>query len=476
MFFFTQHSETNKKRGHHASIAKVTLLSLILLLDIFLCFRSAHAQSFYYVRYGATGANNGSDWNNAFASLPTTLVRGATYYIADGSYGHFTFNTVVSGTAYIYIKKATIANHGTNTGWQDGYGDGVATFTGLIFSTSYYDFDGQVGGGPYSWNTGHGFEVYRVTNKCGDASLITIGPAVSNIAIRHTKIFSDYNAYTIAGIKGVNGGSNITVSYCQISDVFGVLFHIGNWTDSTIEYSYLSRNKSTGAGGTPCADWHSEGISSLGTNSNITIRYNLWDRIEGTAVFAGISVGTSDNWQIYGNIFSRSTTVIYYYWEVPGTNQNRMINSKFLNNTIVGQSGHSQGGIVIQNGSNNVVYNNIWYDNIANAFGISATHDYQYADRNRRVADCNPPCNKDPELISGEAHGQAKKGNPFVSYNSDPLLANFKARTQAGLDTSALVPGNNSDMFGNQRAYSWERGALVYKTHPSPPTNLRISK
>ena len=42
------------------------------------------AGDYHYVRAGATGLNNGSDWNNAWTSLPATLVRGDTYYIADG--------------------------------------------------------------------------------------------------------------------------------------------------------------------------------------------------------------------------------------------------------------------------------------------------------------------------------------------------------------------------------------------------------
>ena len=46
----------------------------------------AQSQCFYCVRQGATGLANGSDWTNAFTSLPATLQRGATYYLAGGSY------------------------------------------------------------------------------------------------------------------------------------------------------------------------------------------------------------------------------------------------------------------------------------------------------------------------------------------------------------------------------------------------------
>ncbi|MDP2877227.1 MAG: fibronectin type III domain-containing protein, partial [Holophaga sp.] len=37
----------------------------------------------FHVRQSATGANNGSDWTNAFTELPSTLNRGAVYHVAD---------------------------------------------------------------------------------------------------------------------------------------------------------------------------------------------------------------------------------------------------------------------------------------------------------------------------------------------------------------------------------------------------------
>src|SRR3989344_7809393 len=64
----------------------------------------------YYVRAGATGT--GTDWNNAFGSLPSTLVRGATYYVAGGTYPAYTFSsTTGTATDYIVVKKATSADH-----------------------------------------------------------------------------------------------------------------------------------------------------------------------------------------------------------------------------------------------------------------------------------------------------------------------------------------------------------------------------
>src|SRR5262245_59157235 len=81
-----------------------------------------------YVRLGAGGANTGLDWTNPFTSLPSSLTRGFTYFLADGSYPGYTFDDAASGTSVITLKKATVAEHGTNTGWSDAFGDGQAIF------------------------------------------------------------------------------------------------------------------------------------------------------------------------------------------------------------------------------------------------------------------------------------------------------------------------------------------------------------
>jgi hypothetical protein len=146
----------NRRLETCSEISFVTLLLFVMLLPLV---PSAEAAN-NYVRAGATGAGTGADWANAYSSLPDTLTRGDTYYIADGTYNGYWFDDPASGTTVITIKKATVMDHGTATGWSDAFGDGVATFTGsLTFSTPYFTVDGQVGGGPAGWKTGHGFRV-----------------------------------------------------------------------------------------------------------------------------------------------------------------------------------------------------------------------------------------------------------------------------------------------------------------------------
>src|SRR6476469_8734695 len=87
----------------------------------------------------ATGNGSGSDWNNRMNKLPTTLVRGDTYYLMDGSYGSYNFTTTNSGTNRITVKKAQDHDFGRasdgcsndiSAGWNEStMGSGQAVFT-----------------------------------------------------------------------------------------------------------------------------------------------------------------------------------------------------------------------------------------------------------------------------------------------------------------------------------------------------------
>ena len=101
----------------------------------------------------ATGDGSGTDWNNQAQWSTVAFTRGKTYYLADGTYGSKTLDTAVNGSVYIYIKKATVSAHGTDTGWGSTYGDGVATFdtASLSILSDYWDLDGVTGGGPSAW-------------------------------------------------------------------------------------------------------------------------------------------------------------------------------------------------------------------------------------------------------------------------------------------------------------------------------------
>src|SRR6185295_5213638 len=104
------------------------------------------AQTIRYVRAGATGSNNGSDWTNAYKELGSvSYTSGGAIYIGGGTYNTGLPST---STGNVTVKRATVADHGTGTGWQDAY-DGQVTVTAQankfldIGGGSGFTFDGM---------------------------------------------------------------------------------------------------------------------------------------------------------------------------------------------------------------------------------------------------------------------------------------------------------------------------------------------
>ena len=67
-----------------------------------------------YVRDGASG--DGSDWTNAWDDLPGALIRGDTYYMADGNYSSYQVNDTESGTDHSGGVDRSAADIRTRTG------------------------------------------------------------------------------------------------------------------------------------------------------------------------------------------------------------------------------------------------------------------------------------------------------------------------------------------------------------------------
>ncbi|MGZ6449796.1 MAG: hypothetical protein ACXWRA_17290, partial [Pseudobdellovibrionaceae bacterium] len=285
-------------------------LNLIFLMALTLVSGSALAAN-HYIRQGATGNGSGSDWTNACTGFTgscadSSLVRGDTYYVADGSYGSQDFYQGASGSLVITIKKATIANHGTATGWSDTYGDGQATFGSYIsFFSSNWVFDGVSG---IDYQAGHGFKVDNSASD--DTNLIMFGmpggAGVSNVTVSHIDLIGAGYNQAIVNDRGFFSNSsnsyNFTISHNFISGVF-VPFGTRQINTMLVEYNYVEGNHST-------PEAHGEFWSDTGTD-NVIFRYNRIKNPEGTAVFfignggAGepTNDNTSSNWQIYGNTF-----------------------------------------------------------------------------------------------------------------------------------------------------------------------------
>lgn len=433
-------------------------MRFILLLTILTTCRFVLVGATLYVREGASGAANGADWSNAYINLPATLARGDTYYVADGNYGGRTFGTAVSGSTLITIKKATVADHGTSTGWSDTYGDGQAVWTGWSITTSYWLIDGQVGGGYTSgWTTGLGFKVYNPSFTNG-AHLIDSGgsPGVTDVAIRHTEITFGTHADTGVygtGIYFASGSTRLSFQYCAMHNIPGDIAQMRSANDLLVEQCYFSDNLSVPAK-------HGDVWEHDGNALNQTFRYNWFkDCVGSYAISDQSGAGNPTNVFVYGNIFS---------WTAGGgfsngilgtdTSGGPIVNGSFHNNTVFAMN---SGQLIYCNGGSSVTaYNNIIYGTSGGggSFGwVGVTsHDYnafRYAG------------------VQSEANIQNFVSNPFLDTASGNFL--LIANTQAGLNLGSPY---NVDMKGSFRTF-WTRGAFEYSTalKPASPTNLRIT-
>jgi len=207
----------------------IIILSILVLL--LFAVNQSHAAN-HYIRAGATGTGDGSDWTNAWTDFPKSYttyiaaVRGDTYYYADGTYvGWQTraagIDSTAGATEYVTIKKATVADHGDTTGWLDSYGDGVANITSNIkISNSCFLIDGQAGTGADT-TTAYGFKLTSTTSL----ALMTINTGADSIKInqvefQHNGIDTNLNHDCINLVSSSsNRSTNIQITECYLHDV-----------------------------------------------------------------------------------------------------------------------------------------------------------------------------------------------------------------------------------------------------------------
>ena len=418
----------------------------LLLLTLPLCAADR------YVRAGASGSADGTDWTNAYTSLPAALTRGDTYYIADGAYGSYDFNDAVSGTTLITIKKATVAAHGTETGWSDTYGDGVAEFsatgTVLVFSTGYWVFDGVTG----TNQTGHGFKV-RVTGTA-DATRGIRFDSGPTFTISHTEITADApcsvaDASKQDGIYTTNAAATgITLSYNYIHNWKRAGILASNVSGWTIEHNFVYHTYSTSGS-------HGQAIQlGPGAVSDFDIRYNTFKDTHGTGVIVYLD-NTFDDLRIYGNLFwhtgeTAACGLNSTSQAIGSTDGDTATNIKIHNNTFVGMKGRDPqpSGGIDHNGTatGNETFNNVWYDSIV-------THNASGNDYNAYFASVGS--------APSETNGQTGAGDPFVDRTGGDFR--LSAATDAG---TTLASPYDTDLLGITRAVdgTWDRGAYEYNS------------
>lgn len=477
-----------------------TLIGSTLLISIsFLGAASLEAAN-HYIRAGATGNGTGDDWTNACpgftgACAPSAMVRGDTYYVADGNYGPVTFNRATSGTLVITIKKATEAAHGTNSGWTSNYGDGQATFNSPVtFSSSYWTLDGATRNENNWFDTAaYGFHISNNANAA--QRQIILGSPLSNLTVKYTWVQGRAGSYSgnerRIAIDCETGGisTNLLFHRMLVTDSNQHWF-IRNTNTTTIEYSAADRLSGNDA-------LHGNSVNLYFTAENSIIRFNQWRDI-GSPGWSGVTniisiadgrnSSTKPNTWIYGNLayrFSGGDGAFGFLGN--SANGGNCTNCRVYNNTLVDGNMQFNGGWGIQfpDGTGNIARNNLF---------MSGT-------RGRSAGD-TPSINLGSGAInSHHAYGTGGNGSGsnvqnyvpisiFRSYADDDY--NLTGPTSPGFPITESAPDGgplNVDMFGCIRGAdgTWDRGALEYPScvgttggggaiqPPPPPTNLRVN-
>jgi hypothetical protein len=429
----------------------VALLVMALITTI-----TAQAAN-HCIRAGATGKGDGSNWTDAWPSLQAAgpLVRGATYYLATGTYAGHAFSTPASGTRLITIKKAIgaegQAGHGTDDGWvEETMGAGQAIITSPItISSSYWVIDGQKGAG-FSVSppdlTGANYGIAMVHG----ATCVTIPAGSGNITLSHIYGPGATNSPSAVGngwfVSDGNTGSgsvdNITVSYCLLVGWGQAVRADKTWNNLLWEYNnyWLFYTDSEYHGNPINASW--------GAINNATVRYSLFYRTYGSGGLSQVIAANNNAWntaKIYGNVFDQcwcGRAIISGNGHVG--QGDGIYNSLVYNNTFLwselGRANDGGGLIGDELSSGNTFVNNL-------AYACRATVGSSANDYNQYVATWNHPTETHGVIITAAY-------NPFKSAETQDYK--LKTNTTAGM---VLPAEYGYDAIGNPRT-TWTRGAF----------------
>ena len=405
----------------------------------------------WYVRAAATGSADGSDWTNAFTCPPSSgnYIRGDTIWVAVGNYqscATWNLDKAASGTTLVTIQSPTVSAHGTEAGWDNSY-VGQAVLREIVFTTSHWVLDGITGGSPSAWKTGFGIKIKATTL----GSIVRVQEG-DNITLQHVEIEGRGTSCTdgnrLIHTSATGTVTNFTLRYAYLHDVCGVPIFTRSADGMLFEYVWVARNKSTSTS-------HAEGISAVGTN-NVTVRYTIWEDIEGTCSICFEATG----WKLYGNVFFFTPTYIANGGagpdSTPGTGNgsiatwtgSAVTNSVVYNNTFINYDIGISSRIYFDpaGASGNEARNNIWVTsaNSANHQGATLSHN-SYWDT--------------PSTDSGTGSETGLTGDPLVNWVGE----NFQlvGATTAGITLDAPY---NTDPNGQIRGADgvWDRGAYEF--------------
>ena len=454
----------------------------ILLLSLILFSASSPAAN-HYIRSAATGPGDGTDWTDskAWTNLPATFVRGDTYFVGAGTNYTLSATTAAIGTTLITVKKPTVADHGTATGWSDTYATATAYFIprtinyGIMIAASYFVLDGATGGGPTSLTNGHGF---KFTSTLTNSTQIMVmlsdkygAPQdrvnVTNVTVAHLEI-EGTNYVVGTNAFGANNAvdtstfqanfHDLTFSNLYIHDVGGLSFNFQNATNVTVDGCWSGRNCTapTAHGTLFRMDWARD----------VTIRNSWFEDAVGTGfigAFEGMGDGVRHLQQHHLLLRCRSSRAwagdVTYgtgaIYGVDSATQTEVRNWRIYNNTFFHLPNPNAVNFYHASTNNNV-WNNLFWD--------LATGSWNFLGVNIDYAAFGSPTTTTGGTMG--AHNITLNSSPFLNA---PVLNQNTPAIGSAANLNAYF---TTDFIGTLRGSSWDIGAYEY---PNPISSINLT-
>ncbi len=463
---------------------------LVVLVFCFLSAASAFATC-HVVTPSGSGSKTGADWNNAYAGVPGTLTRGDVYYLADGNYGSFSFNTAASGSSVVTIRKAQSYDHCTDTGWDAStMGSAQAVFTRVLnVNAPYFTLDGNgtqtaqgCGGAPgptiaAAPPTPSDCGIKIDDSTCSSNCITVVRPNSGPFTFQYVEFRgnSTPSANEDNFVQG-SGSSPSTYNHIYGHNTGAVYFQYG-CNQRTVENSYFWGTEVQG----PTADGTHGQYSYCGnTDSNGVEAHNIYRDITGTAVWTfAFPQNTHSGWVFYDNIIWSTNSnlgALGLGWTSDGAlacinSGSNCNNFAFYQNTFVNTYGGT--GINNENTGSYIVEDNIWYGTNGPSFNTGSGGSY--------TLNHNSFLNTGSGCPSGTANVCDNSApNPFTSWPGNNPATNpvfTLASDNADWNNElALSSPYNTDAAGN--TFTTDRGAYQYMggtSKPQPPTGLAAS-
>jgi hypothetical protein len=454
------------------------------ILFLTFLFAATTAVSFganHYVRKGATGANNGSDWTNAWNEMDqinsSSVACGDTIWLGGGvtySTGLTVVKTCTSGSPILI--QSVLASDSVPTsaaGYTSSLSGQVVILNagaGVDLEGSYLTLSGR-GGTPSGNNFGISVQCNNtvgIPSGCFDTITSAYAENSSNITITYVEAYGP--ACVLTGNCGGSGaaGVNIAPSTYTVTNLlldhlwihqWGEAVRTSNWSNCTIQYTDINTTRNDG-------QQHEDVVYNY-AQKNFTMRYNrIWDSPNDGIFF---DFGGTNGFYFYGNAFYDSGGE-YIVFKGGYTNAQNvyMYNNVFESN---GNGDYSYGWLDFSGASagSGAVENNVFENVISNGGESGAPPNANY--NAYSVSSSND---------GGSSSFNYSPGTQFVNEpdSGTPLAADFHLTSTGATEFAkgvSLTTPYNQDPDGNTRGAggNWYIGAYQYLgVTPAPPTNL----